>query len=71
MIINKNLILDYQLNGVVLIKNAISSFWLNQISIGIKKNFQNPSEYKCVYEKANSKELFYDDYCNCILPSIQ
>tara|TARA_Y100001970_G_C14233857_1_gene860565 strand:- start:2677 stop:3471 length:795 start_codon:yes stop_codon:yes gene_type:complete len=64
MIINKNLILDYQLNGVVLIKNAISSFWLNQISIGIKKNFQNPSEYKCVYEKANSKELFYDDYCN-------
>ena len=24
----------------------------------------NPSKYKCVYEKNNKKELFYDDYCN-------
>ncbi len=64
MIIEKNIISEYKKNGVVLIKNAISSYWLNQLSIGIEKNFINPSKYKCVYEKKNSVELFFDDYCN-------
>ena len=64
MTIDEKLISFYKNNGVVLIKNVISSYWLNQLSIGIKKNFLNPSKYKCVYEKKNSVELFFDDYCN-------
>ena len=50
--------------GVTVLRNIISEYWLKQIKIGIEKNFKNPSIYKCVYEKKNGKELFYDDYCN-------
>ena len=64
MIINKNIVSQYLDDGVVILRKAISKFWINQLSLGIKKNFKNPSKYKCVYEKKESKELFYDDYCN-------
>ena len=64
MILNKKIINEYQNNGVAMLKNIIDPFWLRILSTGITKNFKNPSKYKCVYEKANNKELFYDDYCN-------
>ncbi len=64
MILKKTIINEYQKNGVVILKNIIDSFWLQTLSNGIYKNFKNPSKYKCVYEKENKKELFYDDYCN-------
>ena len=54
----------YQEKGVVVLTNVINKDWLKNIEIGIKKNFKNPSKYKCVYEKIDNKELFYDDYCN-------
>ena len=54
----------YKDEGVVVLHNVISKYWLEKLEIGIKKNFTNPSKYKCVYEKINKKELFYDDYCN-------
>ena len=58
-------ILDYfKKNGVVLLRNIISDYWLNKLSIGIEKNFKKPSKYKCVYEQNNNNELFFDDYCN-------
>ena len=55
---------SYQRDGVVVIKKAISEYWIKKIISGIQKNFLNPSKYKCVYEKVNNIELFYDDYCN-------
>ena len=64
MLIRSKDINSFQLNGVVYLKNIIPKEWLNILSIGITKNFNNPSKYKCVYEKSGSKELFYDDYCN-------
>ena len=64
MNIDQTLIKEYQDCGVVVIRNIISSYWLEQLSIGIEKNFKNPSEYKCVYEKNENNEMFYDDYCN-------
>ena len=64
MILNKTLIKEYQDYGVVVLKNIITNHWLEKLAVGIKKNFDNPSEYKCVYEKKDSKELFFDDYCN-------
>ena len=64
MILNNNLIAEYSDNGVTVLRNVVSAFWLDQLSIGIKKNFKNPSSYKCVYEKKGSQELFFDDYCN-------
>ena len=54
----------YQKNGVIYLKDIITNYWLEKIKIGIEKNFSNPSNYKCVYEKIDNKELFYDDYCN-------
>ena len=64
MLLTNKIIKSYQDNGVVLLKGIISDYWLKELSRGIKKNFKKPSKYKCVYEKNNNKELFYDDYCN-------
>ena len=62
--ITKKIINDYNNNGVVVLRNIISKKWITILKRGLKKNFQNPSKYKCVYERNNKKELFYDDYCN-------
>ncbi len=64
MSINIKQINEFSKFGVTVLRNIISEYWLKQIKIGIEKNFKNPSIYKCVYEKKNGKELFYDDYCN-------
>ena len=64
MIIDQKSIDKYQMNGVVLLKNIISLEWIEKLKKGIIKNFKNPSKYKCVYEKNENNELFYDDYCN-------
>ena len=64
MLINKKRISEYHKNGVVLLQNVIDDHWLKILKKGLKKNFEKPSKYKCVYEKKNGKELFYDDYCN-------
>ena len=64
MNINIKQINEFSKFGVTVLRNIISEYWLKQIKIGIEKNFKNPSIYKCVYEKKNGKELFYDDYCN-------
>ena len=64
MLLKKSIIDDYQNNGVTILRNIVSDKWIEKIKIGVKKNFKNPSKYKCVYEKINNKELFYDDYCN-------
>ena len=64
MLLDKKEISFYKKNGVVLLKNAITKDWINKLKIGVTKNFKKPSKYKCVYEKHNNKELFYDDYCN-------
>ena len=62
--IKKQIIENYQNNGATLLKNIIDLKWIKELKVGVKKNFENPSKYKCVYEKNNGKELFYDDYCN-------
>ena len=64
MVLEKNLIKEYYNNGVVVLRNIVSTHWLNKLEIGIQKNFENPSEYKCVYETKDGIELFFDDYCN-------
>jgi len=64
MNILKNNVYEYQKYGVTKLNNIISYKWIDILSKGIEKNFKNPSKYKCVYEKKNNKELFYDDYCN-------
>ena len=62
--INNSKIKEYNENGVIVLRSIISKRWINTLKRGLKKNFDKPSKYKCVYEKNNKKELFYDDYCN-------
>ena len=62
--INKSIINRYNKQGVIVLRNIISKKWISILKQGLKKNFDKPSKYKCVYEKNNKKELFYDDYCN-------
>lgn len=62
--ISSYIINEFNNNGVVVLRNIISNNWINVLKRGLKKNFKNPSKYKCVYEKNNKEELFYDDYCN-------
>ena len=64
MLLDKKIIDFFQKKGVVLIKDAISRYWIKKLQEGVIKNFKNPSKYKCVYEKSKNTELFYDDYCN-------
>jgi len=63
-VIKNSIIENYKNNGVVVLRNIISKKWINILKLGLKKNFQKPSKHKCVYEKNDKKELFYDDYCN-------
>ena len=62
--ISNSSIKNYNIDGVVVLRNIVNIKWINILKRGLRKNFQNPSKYKCVYEKNNKKELFYDDYCN-------
>ena len=64
MNLDQSIIDEYSENGVVVIRNVISSAWLEKLSAGIEKNFKNPSEHKCVYEQKEGNEVFFDDYCN-------
>jgi Protein involved in biosynthesis of mitomycin antibiotics/polyketide fumonisin len=63
-VINKSIINRYNKQGVIVLRNIISKKWISILKQGLKKNFDKPSKYKCVYEIINKKELFYDDYCN-------
>ena len=58
MLIDKDTIHLYQVQGVALIKKIISSNWIKKLKTGIKKNFENPSQYKCVYEKIMIRSFF-------------
>ena len=64
MFVKDETVNDYKNHGVALLRNVISSDWLEKLARGIEKNFLDPSKYKCVYEQENGKEIFYDDYCN-------
>ena len=59
--LDKNIIEEYQKNGVVFLKNIIDKEWIKELKIGVEKNFKNPSEYKCVYETNKDQELRQGD----------
>ena len=55
--IDKKISNEFQNNGVVLLKKIIDQKWIEELRKGIEYNFQNPSKYKCVYEKLDDKEI--------------
>ena len=58
--INEKLIDKFKSDGVVLLRQIVDINWINILRKGVKKNFNNPSQYKCVYNPG-SKEPNIDD----------
>lgn len=54
----------YQKNGVVCLRNFLSSSWIDLLYSGFTKNIENPSPSACFYTTSESEGLFRDDYCN-------
>ena len=51
MLIEQDTVNLYQDQGVVIVRNIISTYWIKKLQQGVNKNVENPSQYKCVYEK--------------------
>ena len=49
--LDKKKINFYQNEGVVILNNIINEYWIEKLKKGVKKNFSNPSKFKCVYER--------------------
>ena len=62
--INDKIRNEFLENGVVLLKQIMELDWILELQKGLEYNFQNPSIYKCDYEKYNGDEVFYDDKLN-------
>ena len=60
--ITKSIIQTFQRDGAVVVRNALSSKWLNVISNGIERNLLQPSEYAS--ENDVTEGRFFDDYVN-------
>ena len=59
--IKKNIIQDYNKNGVVVLRDIVPKKWINILKRGLKKNFLNPSKNKSVNDMINKKEIINDD----------
>ena len=57
MKLNQSIINEYNEFGVVVIRNVLSSYWLEQLSVGIDKNFKNPSKYNAFMKKKIIKKF--------------
>ena len=55
MFVKEETVNDFKNHGVALLRNIISSSLVEKLAKGFEKNFQNPSKYKCVYEKTNNR----------------
>ena len=53
--ITNSKIKEYNENGVIVLRNIISKKWISTLKRGLKKNFEKPSKYKCLYENNNKK----------------
>ena len=64
MKLNQTDIDTFAKEGVVCLRNAFDPGWLDQLAIGLEKNFANPGPDHTVYTKPGQPGGFYDDYCN-------
>ena len=55
---------QFEKDGVVCLRGAFSTKWLESLAAGVEKNFNDPGPYNTVYTDKDSPGGFYDDYCN-------
>lgn len=54
----------FQRDGAVCLRGLFDQCWLDELAIGLEKNFANPGPDSSVYTEEGKPGGFYDDYCN-------
>ena len=55
---------EYERDGVICLRSVFEPAWLEQLAVGVGKNFAAPGPYHTVYTAKDNPGGFYDDYCN-------
>jgi ectoine hydroxylase-related dioxygenase (phytanoyl-CoA dioxygenase family) len=55
---------EFEQKGAVCLRGLFSQEWLDQLAIGVEKNFADPGPSHTVYTESGKPGGFYDDYCN-------
>ena len=58
----KNIKAEYELNGAVVIRNAISQKWLDDMQRAIDYILENPGSASIEYTPSNKKGRYYGDF---------
>ena len=62
--ITDNEIKDYEIDGVVCLRGLFDQRWLQNLAVGVEKNFSDPGPDSMNYTPQGEPGRFYDDYCN-------
>ncbi len=63
-LISPSQIADFRRDGVIFLKGRFEMQWLDRLSLGVEKNFNDPGPYATRYTPPGDPGGFYDDYCN-------
>jgi hypothetical protein len=53
---------QYQRDGAVCLRGCFSQHWVNTVTQGIEKVFNNPSKYSQTITSDNGKGIYFNDY---------
>ncbi len=62
--ISRSQIDDFRRDGVICLRGRFDIEWLDKLSLGMEKNFNDPGPYATRYTRPGDPGGFYDDYCN-------
>lgn len=54
----------FEANGAVCLRGVFDPLWLDQLAVGLDRNFADPGPDNTVYTEPGEPGGFYDDYCN-------
>ena len=57
-------ITEFQEKGAICLRGLFDKEWLDQLAVGVEKNFADPGPWNTVYTPEGQPGGFYDDYCN-------
>ena len=57
--ISNSSIKNYNIDGVVVLRNIVNIKWINILKRGLRKNFQNPSKYTNVFMSRIIKKNYF------------
>ena len=57
-------IAEFERDGAVCLRGQFDRAWLEQLALGVEKNFADPGPDHTMYTAPDAPGGFYDDYCN-------